>query len=126
MSKKLLPLSLFASLFLMLLLIFCAAVSKIPILSSILVLTVILYELWVPIEIIRYLNLSLKDFNIQAHGLESLLDLLVPPFRFTRPDYIGLKKELISFLLTSLILLIPYCFFYILFFKFYEHSSFLL
>lgn len=114
---KLLPVSIMAAFILLLLFFICAFLSKIPVLGSLFTLLVILYQLSIPFEILKYFKLSPKSFNIYAHHIESLFDGIFPPFKPGHPDYPGILKELKSLALTSIVLFIPYVAGYWLFFK---------
>ncbi len=114
--KKLLPLSLILAAILLVLLFFAATASSVPILGSALNMLVILYQILVPVEIIDYLKLCKKDFNIYAHGLESSFDrlFLAPSHKIFWPP---IKKELKSLFWVMLATFVPYIFFYMFFFK---------
>lgn len=114
--KRLSPLAFFLTAILLLLLFLAAAAKSVPILASALNMLVIFYQLLVPIEVINYLKLSKKDFNIYAHNLESVFDriFLAPSQKIFWPP---IKKELKSLFLVVVTTFVPYIFFYVLFFK---------
>lgn len=114
---KLLPVSLMAAFLLLLLFFICASLSKIPVLGSLFTLLVIIYQLSIPFEILKYFKLSPQSFNIYAHHIESFFDGFLPPFKMGHPDYPGILKELKSLALTSILLFVPYVAGYWLFFK---------
>lgn len=123
-NLKLVHTAFIATALLLLLFFLCAAGNKVPILGSALTLLVIFYELYLPLEIIKFYGHSPKDFNIYAHRIESFLDLILPPFKMIKsPDGPGIKKELKSFLLTCLLTIVPYMVFYLLFFKWRAQNS---
>lgn len=72
---------------------------------------VVLVEVALPLEILKWLHLKPRDFNIYAHNIDALLDLPFPPYGSLRvkPDFLGLAQELIVLCKVVLITIVPYC-----------------
>jgi membrane protease YdiL (CAAX protease family) len=83
-------------------------------------IAVILFEILVPIETLKFYGINPKSFNIYAHNIDTIFDLLFPPWgqRKIRPDFSSITKEFIVFFKTSLLIFIPYIISYWIFFKF--------
>jgi membrane protease YdiL (CAAX protease family) len=114
---RLFNLALMASGCLLALLFLASFTRSTPVLGQLLTLLVILFEIFVPLEVIRRLGFAPRDFNIYAYNLESVTDRLLPPFKTqTTIDTKGLKKELFFFFMISVAVLVPYIIGYWLFF----------
>lgn len=72
---------------------------------------VVLMEVALPLEILKWLHLKPREFNIYAHNIDALLDLPFPPYGSLRvkPDYAGLAQELMVLSKVVLITIAPYC-----------------
>jgi membrane protease YdiL (CAAX protease family) len=79
---------------------------------------VIVFEVVVPLEIIKWYGLKPRDFNIYVHHIDAVLDIPFPPYGalLKKPDYNGLFLELAVFLKISLLVFLPYCLAYAAFF----------
>jgi membrane protease YdiL (CAAX protease family) len=87
--------------------------------SLIFTIAIILFEIVVPIEILRYFKIKAKDFNIYAHNIDTLIDLCLPPYGIKKvhPDFIAIAHEVLIFAKVSLFVLAPYIILYWAFFK---------
>jgi membrane protease YdiL (CAAX protease family) len=108
-------LAIFLATFLLLLLYFSIFADNILYGSLIFSAILILYEIALPIEILRYCHIKPKDFHIHVYHLDSVIDWFLPPFgiRKVRPDFLSIFLELTQLVKTSVIILIPYSFGYI-------------
>lgn len=75
---------------------------------------IILFQVAVPIEVLKFYHLNPRDFNIYAHNIDGILDNLFPPYgsKKVRPDYQAIGQELVFFLKTCTFILLPYIFVY--------------
>lgn len=74
---------------------------------------IILAYVAVPVFVLDKLNQDIRSFNIYAHRLEGLIDILIPWQKNTiKPDLPSIERELISFIIISIIVLIPYALIY--------------
>lgn len=107
---KLAIIALLATAVLMLLLCCSFWVNALPQGSLIMGVIIVLYEITLPIEILKYFHLRARDYNIYAHNIDTIIDNLFPPYgvKKLQPDIVGMYQELLSLCTISLIILIPY------------------
>lgn len=90
----------------LLLLVILSLVINISYLTYIFQAIMILYHIALPIEVLRYYDLSPKDYHIHVHHLDTLLDRL---WGYKHPIPIDkITLELINLLKTSAVILLPY------------------
>lgn len=79
---------------------------------------IILFEVVVPVEIIRSHQLPLRSFNIYAHNIDTIIDMILPPWgsKKTRPDFLRIGEEIWFFAKFSCAIFIPYVVLYWVFF----------
>lgn len=117
--------ALLASALLMVLLVISYFTRGIAIATTVLSIAIIFFEITIPFEVLKRLNLRPRDANIYAHNIDTTLDLLFPPFGRMRnkPDFQGAKRELTFFLIFSIAIFAPYVICYWAYFKFTAASS---
>lgn len=111
--------ALLASAILLLLLLVNSLCRGLPHAPLIFGIAIILYEILVPLEIVKWFNLKPRDLNIYAHNIDAAIDWFLPPFgvKKTRPDFSAIKQEFIGFAIFTLLIFIPYVVGYWLYFK---------
>jgi membrane protease YdiL (CAAX protease family) len=95
----------------LLLILFCAPwANAFPSGALIMGVVVTLFEVGAPIEILKYLHIRARDFNIYAHNIDTLIDLLFPPYGTKKitPNFHGIAQELTTLLKTIIAVFIPY------------------
>jgi membrane protease YdiL (CAAX protease family) len=82
-------------------------------------IAIILFEVLVPVEILKYYKINPREFNLYAHNIDTIIDYFLPPFvaKKIHPDYAAIGKELWCFIKISLFILLPYAMFYWAFFQ---------
>jgi len=101
----------------LLLMSFC--LKDIPYASIIFTVVIILYQVVVPFEILKYNHKKMRDFNIYAHHIDAVIDLILPPYGVKKilPRFHDIVNELMVLVKVSVFTLIPYVFLYLLYFK---------
>lgn len=104
---------------LLLLLLLSFFLRNLPYAPTICAVAIIFYQIAIPLEILKWQHLRARDFNIYAHHIEALIDLALPPYGVKKivPRFHDIADELIIFIKTSIVILIPYIFLYFLYFK---------
>lgn len=78
-------------------------------LSSFISLCIVLAYLAVPVLVLERFHVNLRSFNIYAHRMEALLDLVIPWQKKTvKPDFMAIRSELAAFFRIACGILIPY------------------
>jgi membrane protease YdiL (CAAX protease family) len=113
-SQKLLALTLISQSSLLLMLLvshFCKNSYELSLIADV---VIVMFEIIVPIEILRILKIPCQQLNIYAYNIDLIVDLALPPYgkKGIRPDFRGLFQELRSFIKVSVVTLIPYIFCY--------------
>jgi|SRR5579871_1968358 len=104
---------------LMALLLAGSLLPKYPFIELVFTAIVIMFEIVVPIEILKRYKIPARDFNIYGHNIDTVLDIFLQPqgYKRVRPDFKAAGKELLVFLRLTLIVFIPYIFAYWTYFK---------
>ncbi len=112
-------LALLASAVLMALLLANNLCHNLPTFQFILSAAIIMFEIAIPIEILKRNNIPARSFNIYAHNIDTALDRCFPPFgiKKPRPDFAGIAQELRVLARVCLIVFIPYIFLYWAYFE---------
>lgn len=86
---------------------------------------IILAHVFGPLYILDRLKLKARDFNLYSHGLEYLLDKIIAPATSHKykPDFQTLKADLCFASIWLVIILVPYCLAYYLFFYLKTQNS---
>ncbi|HXW53820.1 MAG TPA: CPBP family intramembrane glutamic endopeptidase [Myxococcota bacterium] len=90
-----------------------------PTLQFVLSALIIMFEVVAPIEILKRNGIPIRNFNIYAHYIDSIMDRFFPPFGVKKlhPDFPALIEELRVLLRVSLIVFLPYVVAYWAYFK---------
>lgn len=109
-NHKLFAYAMMATAVVMALLVISYFVRGLPTVSLVLSIGVIFFEITAPFEILKRLGLRPRDCHIYAHNIDTMLDYCFPPFARGRakPDLLGIRRELLVFLLVSLIIFSVY------------------
>lgn len=88
--------------------------------SLIITIAIILFQIIAPIEILKYCGISAREFNIYAHNIDTIIDILFPPWgkRKIRPHFSAIANELLVLFKVSLVIFIPYIICYWAYYEF--------
>ncbi len=99
-----------ASFILMALLFISYYVHGVAVAGMLCTIVIIFFQITVPFEVLKRLGLHAREFNIYAHNIDMTLDVLFPPFGRMRnkPDFVGMARELLTFVVVTIVIFVPY------------------